>query len=118
MTGEDRIQSSIVTFIRSVAPTCVCFAVPNGGKRSMSTAKVLKATGTLAGVSDLVFIMPGRLLFAEIKTATGRVSKEQRAFGMKVQDLGHLWAVWRSIDDVRHTFAAIGFSTREVGSVK
>jgi hypothetical protein len=117
VTSEDIIQKSIVQFIRTVAPGCVCFAVPNGGARSKAAASMFKATGVLSGVSDLIVIINHRVIFAEVKTAKGRVSDAQREFGMKVQALGHLWAVWRSIDDVRNTFKALGFATKQAEGV-
>ena len=116
MTEEDRIQKSIVEYVRAVLPDAICFAVPNGGARSKATGAVLKATGVLAGVSDLCILpsLPIPLaLFAEIKTPSGRVSPEQRAFGMNVQAKGHCFAVWRSIEDARSTFKALNIVTRE-----
>lgn len=120
MTEEDRIQKAIVEYIRAVLPDAICFAVPNGGGRSRATAGILKATGVLAGVSDLVILFPFQMfganrlvLFAEVKTATGDVKKHQRHFGELVQSFGHKWAVWRSIDDVRLTFQHLGIRTKE-----
>lgn len=34
------------------------FSVPNGGARNAVTGRILKAEGSLAGVSDLILLMP------------------------------------------------------------
>lgn len=113
MTAEDRLQASIVSYARLVIRDGIVFAVPNGGKRSISTARTLKATGTLAGVSDIILVFQGKVLFAEVKTGKGRATPGQLKFMMDVQALGHHAAIWRSIEDVKNTFAALGIKTRE-----
>lgn len=57
------------------------FAVPNGGKRHLLTAKKMKAEGQKAGVPDLCLPIPrGRFhgLFVEMKTPKGTLTPEQR----------------------------------------
>lgn len=59
------------------------FAVPNGGHRAKTTATKLKAEGVRAGVADYLFPVargPYRGLAIELKTQTGRASREQVAF--------------------------------------
>jgi hypothetical protein len=54
------------------------FAIPNGGRRAMKTAKMLKATGVLKGVPDLY--VPGWNLWIEMKRAKGgKLSPEQKS---------------------------------------
>lgn len=53
------------------------FHCPNGGKRSKSEASLFKAMGVTAGIPDLVLIMDGRVYGLELKTTTGRTSKDQ-----------------------------------------
>lgn len=115
MRGEDSLQASIVAWIRLCAPQCICAAIPNGGRRDRREAAKLKATGVLAGMPDLLVLGPGRVVIGfECKTATGRVSAEQNAIAEHWRALGAVWAVVRSIDDVRHTLASVGVVTREV----
>lgn len=38
-------------------------------------------------------------LFAEVKSATGRQSAEQRSFERQVKDAGAEYAIWRSVED-------------------
>lgn len=60
------------------------FAIPNGGKRSIKTAKALKAEGVRAGVPDLFLpVAAGGYngCFIEMKRTKGSsVSKEQKEF--------------------------------------
>jgi hypothetical protein len=49
--------------------------------------------------SDVVVVAPDKILFLEIK-ASSLVSAEQRKLGMRVTELGFVWAVMRSLDDV------------------
>jgi hypothetical protein len=116
VTEEDRIQQAIVGFLRVVLPQgALVFAIPNGGHRAKRTAGLLKATGTLAGVSDLFVIVPGhpRLICAEVKTAKGRLSPMQKDFGALVQAAGHEFRVWRSVEDARATLQELQIETRE-----
>lgn len=56
--------------------------------------------GLGAGFPDLVLVLErtGRLLFAELKSATGRVSAEQRRWLAALQRGGHDAFVWRPAD--------------------
>jgi hypothetical protein len=61
----------------------------------------------LPGVADVVVVAPDKILFLEIK-AGSPVSPEQREFGMRVTELGFVWPVLRSLDDVGNAIAAVG----------
>lgn len=69
---EDLIQKNIVKAVRLFYPTALIFSVPNGGARSAATAGILKATGVMAGVSDLILLYNGRAFFIEVKTEDGK----------------------------------------------
>lgn len=113
--AEAREQAAIVQFVRTVASEVIIFSVPNGGLRSKSEAARLKWTGVLAGVLDLVILLPNaRCALWEIKTRSGRLSADQDAFIARLEKLGHSWAVVRSIDDARRELARLGIETREV----
>ena len=57
------------------------YAIPNGGKRSIKTARMLKATGVKAGVPDMCLPVPRypyHGLYIELKRRKGgRVSEKQ-----------------------------------------
>jgi hypothetical protein len=115
---EARIQAAIVEWIRTVAPGVVVFAVPNGGLRSKSEAALMRWTGTLAGVPDLMVMAPqGRAYGLEVKAPKGRVSPQQRALMFRLQSIGVGTAVVHSIEETRPAFAAWGIPTREVKEI-
>ena len=112
--AEARRQAAIVDYVRWVAPQVVVFHIPNGGLRSKPEAARLKWVGTLAGVFDLVLVLPrGRCAFWEVKTDSGRLSADQRNFIQRLEAAGHTWAVVRTIDDARIELARLGIQTRE-----
>lgn len=112
--AEARAQSAVVSFVRLVAPQVVIFHVANGGLRSKPEAARLKWVGVLAGVLDLVLVLPdSRVAFWEVKTRAGHLSDDQWAFINRLEDLGHVCAVVRDIDDARRELAALGIETRE-----
>ena len=89
------------------------FAVPNGGWRAKRTAAAMKAEGAQAGVPD--YLLPvGRGGYAglaiELKTATGRVRPEQRAWLAHLESQGWQTAVargWEQAWDVVRDYMAL-----------
>ena len=68
--SESKIQQQIIEYfnnnycLKHHNPRAVIFSIPNGGTRNKLEAITLKATGLLAGVSDLIVILPnGKLIF-------------------------------------------------------
>lgn len=51
-----------------------------------------------AGWPDLVIAGPYGILFAELKSADGRVTKAQLRTGQQLLDWGHLWVKWYPAD--------------------
>jgi hypothetical protein len=52
--------------------------------------------GDAKGFTDLVIVGPGGVIFAEIKTNTGRVAPDQRAWHVDLEAAGALVRVWRT----------------------
>lgn len=80
------------------------FAVPNGGHRAKTTASRLKAEGVRAGVADYLFpVACGdyRGLAIELKSATGRASREQVAFLAALRAQGWRAEVCRGWEQAR-----------------
>ena len=67
---EEELQKRVVQYVNDMKVAGLEFwHTPNGGKRGIRTAVKLKAAGTLAGVSDLIFSLPdGRMIFLELKS--------------------------------------------------
>lgn len=112
--AEDCIQASIVSYVRSVAPDCVIAAIPNGGLRTKAEAARFAWTGVVAGIPDLLLMMPGgKVGFIEVKTDTGRLSPAQVVIRDRMIVLGTPHVLARCIDDVRAALTAWGAPTRE-----
>ena len=112
---ESAIQRQIVDYIGAVLPHAVCFAIPNGARRTQSGRASNAVPGLRKGAPDLCVCLPqGRSLFIEVKSLKGRVSIEQIGFHGLLSANGHDVVVARSIDDVRRAFVALGIKTREV----
>lgn len=111
---EADIQRAIVDYCDvALVPPARCFAVPNAAHRTKTGRAANGVAGLLPGVSDLIVVAQGKIIFAEVKTPTGRVRESQFRFANMVRANGHHAAVWRGIDDVRDTFRALGVETRE-----
>ena len=54
------------------------FSVPNGGTRNKIEAMMLKATGVVAGIPDLILLNRGKCYGIELKIEKGRVSEKQK----------------------------------------
>lgn len=77
------------------------FAVPNGGHRSLVEATLLKSTGVVSGVSDLIVIHKMVLLFIEVKTMNGEQSVTQREFEQRVKAHGFKYYLVRSLEEFK-----------------
>ena len=79
--------------------------MPNGGYRARSEAMKMKATGLVAGVSDLIIVQPDRVIFLELKDTNGRQSNEQKSFQEKVTALGFEYWLIRSLEEFKAKLA-------------
>lgn len=60
----------------------------------------MKRKGWTKGQPDIIAISPnGKVIFAELKTQTGRLSEEQKDFQKLCASIGLDYYVWRSLDD-------------------
>lgn len=105
---EHHIQCDCVNWFRWNFPhlSLLLFAVPNGGARSKATAGRLKAEGVVAGVSDLLLLLPSHGyhgLCIEMKTPSGRQSDSQRRWQSVVVSSGYKYVVCRSLMEFMDT---------------
>ena len=115
---EHKLQCACVKWFAYQHPELqgLLFAVPNGGARSKATAGKLKAEGVVAGVADLILLVPQHIetlstprngvwyhdthgLCIEMKTEKGYQSPEQKEWGEKVRRHGFRYVVCRSLED-------------------
>ncbi len=103
MKTEDKIQSEIVSWftnnycLKHHYPRSVIFSVPNGGFRHKIEAMKLKATGMLAGVSDLIVIHRSKIYFCELKTDSGVLSSGQKDFALRIDQNGFPYKIFRNL---------------------
>jgi hypothetical protein len=113
---EDQVHRAVLTWIRKVAPQCIAFHPANGGSRNRLEAIKLKTLGVVPGVPDLIVFGPGGKAYClEVKAEKGTLQPTQKAFALKMDELGIGWALVRSVDDARVAFAKWGLVTREAG---
>ncbi len=120
-TPEADIQRAIVGALRFVLPSGsivhhsaneVTQAGPAGAKRQA----ILVGMGVTPGFADLIVLSQGKVLFLEVKSATGAPSPSQKAFRETVQAQGFPWALVRSIDDALGALSEAGMVTRVRGN--
>lgn len=96
--GEEyNTQMACVKWFRLQYPQYLCFSCPN--EATYRNKQYFANIGALAGVSDLICVLPNKILFIELKSKTGRQSIEQKAFMEKVEGLGFDYYVIRNIED-------------------
>lgn len=97
---EHTEQTRFVMRVRAFHPEVLCFAVPNGA--SVTAAQRLRLTheGMLAGAPDLMLFATGcPTLAIEMKTDTGRASKEQLALHQALAERGVVVRVCHGADE-------------------
>ena len=105
---EHRIQCACVSWFNAQFPAyrgCL-FAVPNGGRRDKVTAAKLKAEGVVAGVADMILLLPNKhhhALLIEMKTKVGQQSPTQKQWAAKVTPHGYQYTICRSLDEFMNT---------------
>lgn len=93
---EHDIQNSIRA---ALAPYAVIFRA-NVGRMKLPDGRYF-STGLPVGFSDLFGFRKsdGRAVFIEVKTASGRVSKDQKRFLLKMREYGAIAGVARSEEE-------------------
>ncbi len=76
---------------------CMIFSVPNDSINAIETKRKLN-TGLLKGASDLIVILPNKILFVEIKTEKGVQSENQKDFQNRIEILGYNYHIIRSLE--------------------
>ena len=100
---ESKLQKACIKYFRLQYPRykMLLFHVPNGGYRTATTARNMKLEGVVAGVSDLILMIPANGyhgLCIEMKTPKGRQTPKQKQFEQAVKAMGYCYVIVRSID--------------------
>lgn len=95
--AERALQNQIILALSKAG--CLAWNNDTGAVKSAKTG-LWVSYGLCVGSSDIVGICPdGIALFCEVKTATGRASKEQRDFITACRRNGARAGIARSVDD-------------------
>lgn len=101
--SESKIQQEIVVWFRNnnLKTNNIIFSVPNEGK-SAKEQMFKKATGLMPGVSDLICINDGEVIFVECKDAKGKQSDKQIKFEEVVKTQGYRYILVRSLEEFKN----------------
>ena len=94
--NERELQHQCVEWFRCNHPDCVLFSVPN--EAAHKRINWFTYTGLLRGAADLVLVLPGKVVFVEMKTRYGRQSDEQVEFERKCNELGVVYVLCRNLE--------------------
>jgi len=116
---EERMQIALRTEIDRVLRPGVFWTALRGNPRNAARGAAEKAMGCKAGLPDLMFIERrgnkhhsyAVVRFIELKTRTGKVSKDQVAAHEELRNLGAMVAVCRSRDEVLEVLSLWGLTT-------
>ena len=97
--SEFDLQAACVYWFRKNYRNCLIWSIPN--EAAATKAAHFRKLGMLAGVSDTIIAMPGRIVFVEFKAMDGKQSREQKAFERKIRSLGFEYYVVRSEDQFK-----------------
>lgn len=108
LSREAGLQQACVNWFRYSYPKLAQFliAVPNGGSRNALEAANLKRQGVVAGVSDLLLLIPRKgfgCLGMELKYDSGRQSDKQKQWEQYFRKAGNLYVIIRSVDQFIET---------------
>jgi len=99
---ESQIQQSMIKWFRYQYPNHTIYAIPNGGRRGIIEAGIMRGEGVLSGVAD-IFLMHAEKgyhgLYVEVKTKEGKQSEAQKNFEVEAEKAGYRYIICRSLDD-------------------
>ncbi len=105
---ESKLQQSCITWFRLQYPRLekLLFAVPNGSRRDVVTGAILKREGVVAGVADLILLIPKKgyaSLCIEMKYGKNGQSDSQKEWQRLAEAAGNKYVVCRSLEEfMRH----------------
>ena len=97
---EYNLQCTCVDWFKYTYPDNLIFSVPNEATHRNST--YYSKSGTLKGTSDLVVILPNKVLFIEMKSEKGYQRLEQKDFQTKIENLNQKYYICRSLEEFKH----------------
>lgn len=101
---EEDLQAACVEWFRYAWRKYwrLLFAVPNGGSRNAKEAANMKRAGVVAGVADLLLLVPNKFygaLCIEMKVGNNSQSDAQKEWERATVEAGNQYAVCRTLDE-------------------
>lgn len=91
--SEDKIQMYVAT--QGLRDGYLFHADGNGANKGRASGNKMKLMGARKGWPDMVFILNGRIVYIELKTYIGKISKEQTELHERMRGLGcEVWVVF------------------------
>lgn len=94
------LQCKCVAWFKRTFPSYIIFSVPNEATHRQST--FYAKSGVLKGVSDLIVILPNKVLFIEMKSEKGFQRPEQKFFQSKIESLQQSYFLCRTLEDFQN----------------
>jgi hypothetical protein len=102
---EHDLQVACLRWLQFAHPMVLCYAIPNGGYRTITTARAMRAEGQKAGMPDLHIPIARHgynSLYIEVKNGkAGRLSEHQKEMHERLRDYGNKVVVCKTLDDFR-----------------
>lgn len=101
--SEALIQQQIFIYMNNKYRHLICHSVPNGS--STGDPRIISQMtqlGMVKGISDLIIWLPkGKAIMVEVKNSTGSQSDDQKKIQKKLENLGGIYILVRSLDDFK-----------------
>jgi hypothetical protein len=101
--SEALIQQQIFIWFNNTYRNLIIHSVPNGS--STGDARIISQMsqlGMVKGISDLIIWLPnGKSIMVEVKNSTGSQSADQIKIQQKLEKLGGIYILVRSLDDFK-----------------
>lgn len=95
---EHDLQVLCVRWFRNTYPNYIIFSTNNECTRGK---QYWKDSGMLDGVSDLVIVIPNKIIWIELKSDIGRQRPDQKHFEDKIKGLGFEYYIVRSLEEFK-----------------
>lgn len=104
-SSEHDLQVECVRWFRYAYPKALCYAIPNGGYRTKTTARLMHSEGVVSGVPDLHIPIPRggyASLYIEMKNGKkGVLSDHQKEIIPRLQSYGNKVVVCHTFDEFK-----------------
>lgn len=108
---ESEIQKKIIAYLQDRDDVFI-FKINNGSvfDPTLKCFRKLTGKGQRKGISDILGLTKnGRFIALEVKTKTGKISKEQKEFLYEIEKRNGIFGVVKSVEDAKKILRNFGF---------